>query len=199
MTYRVPSLKYFATLALEGQDMRPWYDWARVEIEMGAPLLGCTPVRLADLLALFSPRVSVKRSVTFAVVYQASRGEFAPDVTRSVRAAVEHYEKTREIRGVKTAPFAKALLGDKSAIVLDSWMGVAFKLPNPKWIGDKRPVREAMNRALIRLSKHLDWPVAEAQAAVWAGTIRRSGPYATARTIGVLEEIKNLGMGESPF
>lgn len=193
---RLPSARTLAAIAQSGADCRPWYDWAKTEIEAAAPLLGCTPTRVADMLALFSPRVSVKRSVIWAVHYLRT-GEFVEDVTRSHVAAVQHYERTREIRGAKTAPFAKALLGDKSAIVLDTWMAVAFGV-DPSWIRDRPRLRRRMGAALTRVAELLGWPIAETQAAIWGATVRGQGPYAKVRTIGILAELNRDPLDSLP-
>ncbi len=175
VTPRMPAAK-LRKLALAGADGRPWYDWARAEISAAAPLLGVSETRLADLLALFSPRVSVKKSVRMAVHYIRT-GAHSHDVLPMVRVGVAHYEATREIRGCKTAPFAKALMGDKSAVVLDTWMAVAFGL-DPGWIKDRPRLRRRMAATLERVAAGLGWPVAETQAAIWAATVRAQGPYA---------------------
>lgn len=183
---RMPAAK-LRKLALAGADARPWYDWALAEIQAAAPILGVTETRLADLLALFSPRTSVKKSVRLTVHYIRTGGH-VHDVLPMVRVGVAYYEATREIRGCKTAPFAKALMGDKSAVVLDTWMAVAFGV-DPNWIKDRPKLRRRMAATLQRVADSLGWPVAETQAAIWAATVRGQGPYAKLRTIGLLEEI----------
>lgn len=177
-------------MALRGADNRPWYAWARAEIVAGAPVLGIDPVRMADLLALFSPRVNIKTSVRLTTVYVRT-GKFDTNTLPSIRASVYHYEQTREIRGPKTAPFAKALMGDEGAVVLDTWMAVAFGI-NPRWIADRPRLRRRMARTIVRIAEDLGWPPAETQAAVWATAVRSQGPYARVRIIGLLEEINRV-------
>lgn len=189
-------------LALLGADHRQWYDTARAQVTAAAVVLEVTPRRLADLLALFSPRVSVRRSIRFTVHYIQSQqtvcsvcgtdwtagrvscdcdcravpirtGEFLPDVTRSVRASIAHYEKTGIIRGPKTSAFARAVLGDRDAIVLDTWMAVAFNI-DQKRIATKA-VHGACCKKLRRLAKSLGWSNAETQAAIWTGAVRAAG------------------------
>lgn len=183
MTTRVRLTK----LAMAGHDMRPWYDNVRSEISLASTQLRCEPKRIADLLAIFSPRVSVFRCVRWTVHYIRT-GEFMHDVTRSTKAAVRHYEATGEIRGVKTGPFARALLNDDNAVVLDTWMAVAFNV-DPKHIGDKPAVRKAMERSVRAVASTLGWRVVETQAAIWAAIVRGQGPYAVARTMNLMEEV----------
>lgn len=166
----MPSVQVLAALAHEGADARGWYREAWVEIELAAPKLGISSTRLADLLALFSPRVSVLRSVRWAIHYSRT-GEFMHDATRSHRLAVKHYEQTKEIRGPKTAPFAKALMGDGSALVLDSWMSKALNVDHKRF--EVRAVHDAASKRVRLTAMVLGWPVAETQAALWAATVRK--------------------------
>jgi hypothetical protein len=96
-------------------------------------------------------------------------GVFLPDVTRSTRAAVEHYRTTGKIRGPKTSAFARALRGDNSAVVLDTHMLRAFKVPI------KGPRKAVWNECVKRVritARRLGVRECEAQAMVWAGFYR---------------------------
>jgi len=162
--------------ALLGQEYRGWYKLANAQVIAGATILEVSPTYFGDLLALFSPRVSVKRSIRFAVEYIHRRKLGRPidqcflyDVMRSVRTAVMTYERDKVILGPKTSAFARAIHGDCDAIVIDSWMSQAFQV-------DRRVVRSDYVRIPIELTieavaKRYGWAPCEAQAAIWAGVI----------------------------
>ena len=87
-------------------------------------------------------------------------------VIPSTIRALEHYEATGEIRGLKTGAFRDAILGDPEAVVVDVWMLRAY--------GRTWPTLTAKRyRELVRSIRHTAtrWGCAPArtQAAVWTG------------------------------
>lgn len=174
------SVSRLCDMADAGADGRLWYAHAADQVRLGADRLGIEAGRFADLLALFSPRVSVRRSIRMAVHY-ATTGQYAHDVMQSVRTAVAHYEATGAIRGPKTGPFARALRGDITAIVLDVWMSRALGVPQKDL---ERVGIHAEGTLRVRSAGlELGWPPAAAQAAIWHTVIRRAGRRPAAFTI----------------
>lgn len=159
-------------LALLGESGRYWYVRAGEQIDAAATLLNVDPDTLADLLSIFSPRVSVLRSIRHTLHY-IQTGKYRADVRRGIRAGIEHYNLTGEIRGPKTHPFARALKGDPAAIVLDVWMGKAFGIDPLGW--GKRDIRRIAKARIRAVARRLGWKPAEAQAAIWAGTLMQAG------------------------
>lgn len=130
------------------------------------------PPRVAALLALFSPRVSVKRSVNFTKYY-IDTGTYRHDVVRSVRSAVDHWELTGSIRGPKTGAFYKALMGDTQAIVLDVWMSKLFGV-DQKIFGTKTGYQLYSDKIKVIAEQHELSP-RDTQACLWVGYLRLVG------------------------
>ncbi len=130
------------------------------------------PPRVAALLALFSPRVPVKRSVNFTKFY-IDTGTYRHDVVRSVRAAVDHWESTGEIRGPKTGAFYRALRGDHEAIVLDVWMSKLFGV-DQKIFGTKSGYQMYSDRIRI-IANQYGYSPRDTQACLWVGYLRMVG------------------------
>lgn len=155
-------------LAERGADNRRWYQHTRATIGRVCVFWGWERELFSDVLAVFSPRTMVSRNMAMAVRYMQD-GTFLPDVMRSTRVAVEHYRATGEIRGPKTRPFAAALRGDNSVVVLDTHMLRAFKVP----IKDPRKaVRRECEKRVRITARRLGVREVEAQAMIWAGFYR---------------------------
>lgn len=168
---RLASVETLTRLAEQGSDGRSWYRVAREQVWQAAEFLDVTPWYYADILSLFSPRVSVIRNVRLTNYY-LTIGEFHPSTMGVVRKAVEHYEQTGEIRGPKTSAFARALIGAGDAIVLDVWMAKSFGCDQQQF---KRPaVRSVCERRIHKAADALGWTPAETQAAIWTATVRRA-------------------------
>lgn len=165
-----PELPDVQTLAIEGQEGRPWYDVAHRSLLAFARSLGHEPLHVASVLAVTSPRVHVTWNVRYAIA--ALQGNDHPRMLTSVRAALAHYRETGEIRGPKTGAFRDALMGDQEAVVVDVWLARALGVADLRMEG-KRYV-EAADR-VREVARALGWPPAEAQAAIWTGTRARYG------------------------
>lgn len=167
------STRTIVKLALAGAEYRDWYRYAQAEIRFSATSLDISADKLAALLAVCSPRVSVKRSIRFALMLLKRPNDKPADMMSTVYAAVRHWQRTGEIRGPKTGPFAKALLGDLSAVVLDVWMAVAFGVPHVAW--NRRKLRTIAQDRVRQAARVLGWRPAEVQAAVWAAVVKAAG------------------------
>lgn len=166
------SIQYLSRLAREGADHRHWYRDSLQDIMTVCYRKNWGLCRFIDVLALTSPRLSVRRNVRVTIHYM-STGELLDGIIRSTGAAVTHYEETGVIRGVKTKPFAEALKGDPDAVVLDTWMARALGVDQKRF--EAKRVRHSAARRVRYVSHLMGWTPAETQAAVWAATVKRAG------------------------
>jgi len=152
-----------------GKAYRRWYRQARCIIARIAQLSGFDPGRIADVVAITSPRVSVTRNMAVALAYLMD-GILLGDIARSTRVAMAHYEATGEIRGPKTSAFAKALRGDDDALVIDTHIARAFGY-EPR-VARSKYVHQAIGKVVTMIARRRKWTIVEAQAAIWAGYYR---------------------------
>lgn len=163
-------LKRLVALANIGQAWRHWYSDAREYIWSVCEREGWDMDEFVNVLAVLSPRISVSRNWDLTVAYFRN-GKVLPSwsgVVQSVRTSLATYEATGHIKGRKTSAFARALHGDSTALVLDTWMAKALDVPHAKvtQVGNMRRAKQRMTR----LCKLLDCTMVEGQAMVWAGT-----------------------------
>lgn len=155
-----------------GASLKDWYAEARTEIGRLCSREGWDYDRFVCILAVTSPRVSVLRNFKFADHYMRT-GFFLPDMMRTIRASVRHYEATGEIRGPKTGAFARNLLGDETALVLDIWMACALGVEQ-KVVNRKDNMRAAY-RLVGTIAAERGWTIAQTQAAIWCGVCKAHG------------------------
>lgn len=164
-------VKHLHQLAVLGWGSRNWYGWAQSRVYSEAFDQGWCCDKFAAVIALLSPRVQVGRNWSLARQYM--QGEDLKGILPNVRASLRHWEKTGHIRGPKTSAFNRALLGDSTALVLDSWMAAALGV-DPRKVTTKRNMAKALRRMLVVADK-CQLSVAETQAAVWAGVQIKAG------------------------
>lgn len=149
-----------------------WYTRATAEIELVCEQKEWDFDRFVEILAITSPRVAVTRNIRVAMHYMDT-GKFLSGTIYATRAAMEHYEETGEIRGLKTSAFARALKGDLDAIVLDTWMAEAFEIDQHRF--QNKAVRKECEQRVRRAAHMCNLQPAELQAASWAAIVRRHG------------------------
>jgi len=172
----------YAKLASNNAEHKDWYARAHNSVMGLANELSIEPKRVADVVAITSPRVHVKKNWAMARHY-LEHGEALSMTMRNIRISLSHYEKTGQILGPKTSAFAKALMLDPSAIVLDVWMARLFGVGEME-VRYKR-VRVPLLRRVRAVAGHLGWTPAETQAALWAASMKQHG-----HRVAYLEELK---------
>lgn len=175
---RMRSVKTLVGYALDGVDSRDWYDFASAQVDAASKRYNVDRYRMAALLALFSPRVHVKKSVMLAISY-IETGRIPAMTLRSVAASIAHYELTGEIRGQKVLAFYQALLGDPNAIVLDTWMAKAFGIDERKDRWEYEYIAREGRRRIRKAARVLGWTPAQTQAAIWRGVMKEHGRAAS--------------------
>ena len=161
-------------LAEQGLDCLSWYDDAQRQISEVCRLASWDFVRFTECLAITSPRCSVLRNIRRAFQWLEHRRHLS-DTISSIRRSVSHWEETGELstrpaRGIKVKAFCSALLGDRDAITLDTWMAEAL------WIDQKyfqrKAERELSFHLIRRTAKRIGQSPRDTQAAIWGGIIR---------------------------
>lgn len=129
--------------------------------------------------------MSVRRNIRLALQY-CGTGRFLDNTLGNVRRSISRYETTGTIGGPKVSAFAKALQGDHSAIVLDTWMAKALLVCElePSLAKLRRKATRALAYDLIRrTAKRVGLSPRDTQAAIWTGIIREFGGNPTRLSI----------------
>ena len=164
-------LRKFAEAGLDGAD---WYDRGQDQIADLCNREGWSVKRFTDTLAILSPQVSVRRNIRLAIQYNAT-GRLLSNVMGGVRRSLDVYNATGKVSGPKVSKFAAALQGDRSAIVLDTWMARALLVAelDPSLAKLRRvATRELACKRIKAVAKRLNLCPRDCQAAIWAGIIR---------------------------
>lgn len=167
---RLSSAKTIARLADEGSDGRHWYRDAASTITDICAERSWNPKEFADVLAITSRRVQVQRNIEMTYHFMATR-EFHPVMMTGVKMSLIHWLNTGEIGGRKSRAFARAVLCDLNATVLDVWMARSFGIHQHELA--RSAVYLECSKRLIKASEMLDMKPAQAQASVWHTMIRR--------------------------
>lgn len=148
-----------------------WYLNARVAARALADTLGASPERTCDVLAITSPRVRVARSIELTRLYLGGSPVDRIPLLPNVRTALASYEATGRINGPKTSAFARALRGDDSVVVVDTWILQALGVPKLTGLASYRRAADRV-RALsyrLRATSTAPWAHATTQACLWVG------------------------------
>jgi hypothetical protein len=161
-------------LAERGIEDMHWYSRARAEIERRCTHEGWDAGKFADLLALTSPRVQVSRNWSIAVHYMRT-GEWQPGVMSVTKENVQDWQRNGEVpmHLLKVYPFSRALRGDDSALVLDTWMARALHVPESGLKSSFVRIRAAQR--VSQVAAQLGWTITQTQAAIWSAELEAHG------------------------
>lgn len=166
---RVVRAKQFA---LAGWYFKDWYSHAYDEVSSCARTLGVDHGTLAGLLAAYSPRVQVHRSIEYAIHWCLTRRHHR-GVMAGVQAAVEYFLTHGTLRGRKTEAFRLCLQGVVDAVVLDTHMAEVLDLPQRTFSTSDGYATGV--RIVLCVSSDMKLTPSQAQAAMWGGRIRMMG------------------------
>jgi hypothetical protein len=144
---------------------RTWYERAERTVYLWADLFGYRPDQVAGIIAALSQRASWKQNLQQA--HRCLRGERPRGLSTAVEKAVRIRDGANAcpstiLRGPKILAFYHALLGVKSAIVLDVWM---LRAAGHGKVNQN--VYRDTAQQLLRESREAGVPPAEFQAVVW--------------------------------
>jgi len=165
-------MAHLDNLATIGAPHRDWYAGARQTIARHCELNGWDRDRFVAVMAVLSPRCSVKRNWDNTVAFMRY-GMVLQGTMRGLVASLNHLLETGEIRGPKTSAFARCLLGDESALVLDVWMAKALGVPQA--VVTRKDNMAAAYKLCGAIAKARGWTMAQTQAAIWCGICIKSG------------------------
>jgi hypothetical protein len=164
----------FSRRAESGADGRHWYAEARAWAESihgtGAPLF-------LGMLAATSARAGIRTNLRSALrAYRlASDGrdtdEGSPYGVPANRRAVTRVARGLPLRGQKTGPYQRALMGDPESVAVDVWVSRAAGYRDSPGPREVSIVTDACRRVAARIG----WTPAEVQAAVWTAERRAAG------------------------
>lgn len=164
-THRERFVRYFD----KGSDNVGWYYRARAALHTIADRYQWDYGTWVDLVAITSPRLSVKQNLRFA--YRTMAGLTLPDEgLASTRAALTHYRNTGLIRGAKTRRFSDALRGSDNVVIVDSWLAKGLSV-DPRH-ARHLSVQGRAEHVIGHMAKERHLTLSDTTACVWAGVIR---------------------------
>jgi hypothetical protein len=160
----------YATLAdsIKGQALTDALAWYKEAQEFAQHLTTITPWTLevaSCVVSSFSPRN--KWATNKAHALQFAMGINPKGLKNNLRMA---QASTRlgfaALKGLKTNAFARAIAGDMSAVVIDTWMIKAAGLDSTK--GVNKTQYATLAAAVCKVAYGMKWDNAQCQAAIWS-------------------------------
>lgn len=150
---------------------RRWYVRARRECQLIARDTGYTLEHVAAVCAITSPDAQLVQNLRWTRTACETRGaepvgRYPAQMTPKVRAALaDKSDPLQYATGPKVSAFARAILGDRDALVIDRWAAYAAGIPRSAKLGPKQ--RRAIEEAYRRAAAAVGESVRDFQAIVW--------------------------------
>lgn len=168
MSITVNLLKHWnAATPTARREGRNWYCNARAVVGTMARDFSTTPAIAAGVVAATSPRMYWSRNVAVSRALLAGHevtGVFGASLDKA-RRIIAGAKPSAVLGGNKVRAFYRALLGDRTAAVIDTWMVKAAGLLPRVSLTDE--VYRKVVAALETLAGRLHIAVAELQAVIW--------------------------------
>ena len=181
--------------ARDGQDGEPWYEDSHHLIVEAADVLCIPRIDLFAALAIYSPRIPVRRSIGQAVNALLTSGGGGMKARDTAMAQYYAYG-ARSISGPKVTPFFRNLLDPlengigKGAVTVDVWISRAYGVDfNKIKVGERRAIQDHIRS----IASEVDDIPNRIQAGIWRGFRLSSGvdDYAP---LDVLQELEKEGV-----
>jgi len=176
-SHKLRSLKYVKRLAENGLQWSTWYDRAIGEIDDICRLENWDKQHFTSVLAILSPRVSVRRNCRSALLYCGQEQAFFANTLPNVKTSLATYLRSGIVGGNKVPYFRNALLGDSESVTLDTWMAyalLAVESPHIKYFTRKNTFYAA-RKLVCKVGQAFDLSPRDSQAAIWCGMFLESG------------------------
>lgn len=177
-----------------------WKNWYSSNDEILSSIFGKDRDLFKSLLAVTSPRVSVKKNVNEALrVYKALlKNEPIPeDLFHVHKTLLDKLFKGEGIAAPKVGPFERNLFGDREAVTIDTHMlqllSGSFDKETKEWVAPENinnTYYYFADSLVRRISKQLGWTPDQTQAALWIFNIELRGENPASYS-GILSQLKD--------
>lgn len=141
-----------------------WYFEAQEVAEDVAELLSTSLEVGASIVASFSPRERWSSNV--AKSYAFANGKPVTGLSNNLAMAMSSVTLGFDaLKGLKTNAFARAIAGDKDAVVIDTWMIKAAGMESSKGVSKKE--YKELSLAVTQVANRIKLTPRTAQALIW--------------------------------
>jgi hypothetical protein len=173
---KLTSSKAMLEKAKAGEFAGGWYDDAKAEFDR---MFGANADLFSDLVAATSPNMDVKSNISLALkamekIMKGERGvgNYFKAEDGFIGAHLQNLNRIldgKPISGPKVGEFARAIKGDRDAVVVDTWMLRAFGMTDMATKVNPTPARvKFIQQAVQDIARELGMDNRQAQAAIWS-------------------------------